>query len=382
MSASSRTLTDEERLDWLRLIRSENVGPITFRQLLARLGEAAAALEALPDLARRGGRMAPISIFPKNAAEREIEQLGRLGARLVAFCEPDYPAALAAVEDAPPLIAIQGNAHLLQRVSVAMVGARNASANGRRLAEDFARHFAEEGFLVVSGLARGIDAAAHRGALQGGTAAVIAGGLDVVYPRENEALQAAIRDQGVILAEFPPGTQPLARHFPRRNRIISGMALGVVVVEAAPRSGSLITARLAMDQGREIFAIPGSPLDPRAQGCNALIKQGALLVESAREVIEVLRPMIRSPLGELESREFAPGGAVAPDNDALAAGRSTMIEMLGPSPVCVDELIRQCQLSAPIVHTVLLELELAGRIERHPGNSVALVYLPVDDEVE
>jgi DNA processing protein len=367
-------LTDQERIDWLRLIRSENVGPITFRQLLLRLGDAATALEALPALARRGGRLRPLNICTKSAAEREIEQLDRIGARLVAFCEPDYPSALAAVDDAPPLIAVQGNRHLLQRLAVAMVGARNASANGRRLAEDFARDIAEEGYLVVSGLARGIDAAAHRGALGGGTAAVVAGGIDVVYPRGNESLQAEIREQGVIVAELPPGTQPQARHFPRRNRIISGIALGVVVVEAAPRSGSLITARLAMEQGREVFAIPGSPLDPRAQGCNQLIKQGAMLVQSPGEVIEVLRPMSRSPLGEGDGRDFAPGEAAVPDETALAQGRKTIIEMLGPSPLGVDELIRQCQLSAPIVHTVLLELELAGRIERHPGNAVALVY--------
>ncbi len=371
-------LTDEERIDWLRLIRSENVGPITFRQLLVRLGNAATALEALPALARRGGRLRPLSVCTRSAAEREIEQLTRMSAQLVAICEPDYPAALAAVDDAPPLIAVQGNTHLLQRLAVAMVGARNASANGRRLAEDFARDIAEEGYLVVSGLARGIDAAAHRGALGGGTAAVIAGGIDVVYPRENESLQAAIREQGVILAELPPGTQPQARHFPRRNRIISGMALGVVVVEAAPRSGSLITARLAMEQGREVFAIPGSPLDPRAQGCNQLIKQGASLVQTPGEVIEVLRPMTASPLGERDRRDFEPDETAVPDETALTDGRKTIIEMLGPSALGVDELIRQCQLSAPIVHTVLLELELAGRIERHPGNGVALVYRPED----
>ncbi len=369
-------LTNEERLACLRLIRSENVGPITFRQLLIRLGDAETALKALPALARRGGRLRPLSICAQSTAEREIEQLAQIGAQLLAFCEPDYPAALAAVDDAPPLIAVQGNTHLLQRPAVAMVGARNASANGRRLAEDFARHIAEEGYLVVSGLARGIDAAAHRGALGGGTAAVVAGGIDVVYPRENESLQAAIGDQGVILAELPPSTQPQAHHFPRRNRIISGMALGVVVVEAAPRSGSLITARLAMEQGREVFAIPGSPLDPRAQGCNQLIKQGAMLVQTPEEVIEVLRPMTASPLGEGDRRDFEPGEAAAPDETALTDGRKTIIEMLGPSPLGVDELIRQCQLSAPIVHTVLLELELAGRIERHPGNGVALVYHP------
>lgn len=371
-SASPRTLAPEERLAWLRLIRCENVGPIAFRRLLARYGTAAQALAALPELTRRGGRARPMRICPEAEARQELEALEALGARAVALIEPDYPEALAAVEDAPPLIYLRGRAELLAGRCLAMVGARNASANGRRLAHDLARSLGDAGLTVVSGLARGIDTAAHRGALGSGTIAAVAGGLDVAYPPENATLQAEIAETGLLLSEMPPGTEPRAQHFPRRNRLISGLSLGVLVVEAAPRSGSLITARMALEQGREVFAVPGSPLDPRARGCNDLLRQGAVLVESADDVMQALDGMLK-PLGPQNLiRE-----TVVPAADDLADGdpgdaRQAITELLGPAPVTVDELIRQCHLSPAVVNTALLELELAGRAERHPGNRFAL----------
>ena len=268
-----------------------------------------------------------------------------------------------------------GHPHLLATKAVAVVGARNASANGRRLARDLAAGLGAAGFAVASGMARGIDAAAHAGALQSGTIAVMAGGVDVVYPQENQELYEAITAQGLLFSEIAMGTTPQASHFPRRNRLISGLSLGVVVVEAAPRSGSLITARQAADQGREVFAVPGSPLDPRARGCNGLIRQGATLVESAADVVDALAGMLRAPMGEPPERNFGPGKHPEPPDSDLAACLALLRDLLSPTPVPVDELIRECQLSPAVVQTVLLELELAGRIERHPGNRVALVAL-------
>ncbi|WP_455373533.1 DNA-processing protein DprA [Limibacillus halophilus] len=372
MSGTS-AFSDAEKLDWLRLIRSENVGPITFRDLIAAYGSAGEALKALPELSRRGGRVKPLRIFQKSAAEKEYEALKKLGGELSCKGERSYPRALAAIDDAPPVLSALGHLHLLARPAVALVGARNASLNGKRLARDFARALAEAGFLVVSGLARGIDAAAHQGALGGGTAAVLAGGLDQVYPEENRELQAAIAEAGLLLAEQPLGTVPQARHFPRRNRIVSGLSLGVLVVEAALRSGSLITARFALEQGREVFAIPGSPLDPRAKGGNDLIRKGALLVETAEELIAQLSPMTEPPLSEPEPGDFRGAPLAAPDETLLAKARSQLLSLLSPSAVAVDELLRECQFSTAVVNTVLLELELAGRLERHPGNKVSLL---------
>ena len=254
-----------------------------------------------------------------------------------------------------------------------IVGARNASINGRKLAEKFARELAARGFLVVSGMARGIDTAAHAGALEDGTAAVMAGGMDVIYPPQNKDLYEAIREQGLILTEMPPGTQPQARHFPRRNRIISGLSLGVLVVEAAPKSGSLITARMAGEQGREVFAVPGSPLDPRAQGCNRLIRDGAYLTESADDVMEVLSSLPRTLFQEPQGDLFGPAPAANPPADEVEIAYREVLALLGPSPVTVDELVRQCQLSSALVSLVLLELELAGRLDRQPGGRVALL---------
>jgi DNA processing protein len=374
MAVPPRSLNPAERLDWLRLIRSENVGPITFYQLLQRFGSAAAALDALPEAARRGGRGRTLKICPRAEAERELAAVDRAGARLVAWGEPHYPAALAAVEDAPPLISVRGKAELLSRRAIAVVGARNASSNGRRFAREVAGDLGRRGLLVVSGLARGIDAAAHQGSLETGTVAVIAGGIDVVYPEENRSLHEAIAEQGVLVAELPVGTMPQARHFPRRNRIISGISLGVLVVEAALKSGSLITARFALEQGREVFSVPGSPLDPRCRGTNDLIRRGATLAEGAEDVLTALEGPLSTPLTKIHTPALRPpvtNGNIS--EKELDQASSKVLEGLGPHPVPVDELVRQCQLSPAIVVTILLELELAGRLERHAGNQVTLL---------
>jgi DNA processing protein len=364
-----RELNPAEKLDWLRLLRSENVGPITFYQLLARFGSAAAALEALPGLARRAGRQRPLVLASRGAAERELASLDRAGARLVAWGEPDYAAPLAAIEDAPPLLSLRGDATLLRRPAVAVVGARNASANGRRFARDMALQLGGHGLVVVSGLARGIDAAAHQGALPTGTVAVLAGGIDSVYPEENRELYQLVAERGLLVAEMPVGTEPQARHFPRRNRIISGLSLGVLVIEAALRSGSLITARFALEQGREVFAVPGSPLDPRCRGTNDLIRRGATLTETAEDVLAEIAPHL-SPRPAVPAP--APAAPPPPGPGELAAAMSRVLEHLSPSPVAVDELVRQCRLPAAVVNAVLLDLELAGRIERQAGQRVAL----------
>ncbi|MBF0130586.1 MAG: DNA-protecting protein DprA [Alphaproteobacteria bacterium] len=377
MTPVSQTLSEAERLDWLRLIRSENVGPVTFRRLLEHFGSAEAALAALPGIARRGGLRKTIGVCPKAAAEREMEALRRMGAHLLARCEPGYPAALAAIADAPPLLAVRGHLSLLRRPAVAVVGARNASATGRKIAWRLAADLSQAGLLVVSGLARGIDTAAHEGALAEGTAAANAGGVDTVYPPENAALYDRIVAQGVVVSEIPLGEQPQARHFPRRNRIVSGLSLGVVVVEAAARSGSLITARMALEQGREVFAVPGSPADPRAAGPNGLLRQGAFLVERADDVLSELQPRMKQPMEEPPGLGFVPrpaGQELPPEDGAeMEACRSLVAASLGVTPVTVDEIVRQCQLSPSVVSLILLEMELAGRIERHPGHQVALV---------
>ena len=377
---AARALDPQERLDWLRLARTESIGPITFYAMLRRFGSAAAALEALPRLARKSERARPLAACSRAEAEAELLALGRLGGRIICWGEPEYPEALAAIEDAPPVIAVIGRAELLGRPMVAVVGARNASANGRRLARELAAGLGEGGLVVTSGLARGIDAAAHAGALATGTVAVVAGGIDVVYPEENRGLYEAIARDGAIVAELPPGTEPQARHFPRRNRIISGMALAVLVVEAAARSGSLITARYALEQGRDVFAVPGSPLDPRCRGTNDLIRNGASLTEAAEDILTPLAPLLRgaAPLPRPSLPPVLPAiaapsaAAPAAGSPAAEGGLALILERLGPTPVAVDELIRQCQLSAAAVATLLLELELSGRVERHPGNLVSL----------
>jgi DNA processing protein len=341
--------------------------------MLRRFGSARAAIAALPRLARKGASGGAVAAPDRAAAATELAALSRLGARLLCWGEPGYPAALAAIEDAPPVLILRGRSDLLDRPMVAVVGARNASAGGRRLAGDLARGLGEAGFVVVSGLARGIDAAAHAGALASGSVAVVAGGVDIVYPEENRALHAALAESGAILSELPLGSEPQARHFPRRNRIISGLALGVVVVEAAARSGSLITARFALEQGREVFAVPGSPLDPRCRGTNDLLRNGATLTETVEDVLLQLRPLVEPgpPPPTPPAIPPAPPAAM-PAPVADESGLALIVERLGPTPVPVDELVRQCHLSAAAVATLLLELELAGRVERHPGNLVSL----------
>ena len=342
---------------------------------MRRFGSAGAALDALPRL-RRGG----LAVATRAAADRELGALDRLGGRLLCWGEPLYPKPLEAIDDAPPVLALLGRAACLAAPIVAVVGARNASANGRRLAQDIAAGLGREGIVVGSGMARGIDTAAHLGALPTGSVAVVAGGVDVVYPEENRGLYQALAEQGAVVAELPLGIEPQARHFPRRNRIISGMALGVLVVEAAAKSGSLITARYALEQGREVFAVPGSPLDPRCRGCNDLLRNGATLTETAADIVSQLGPLLRGAPLSLPPRQSiehqlplvpptVPGPALAAIDDGSAF--DMVLELLGPAPVAVDELVRQCQLSAAAVATLLLELELAGLIERHPGNLIS-----------
>jgi DNA processing protein len=364
-------LTDEERLDWLRLIRSQNVGPRTFRALIDHYGDARAALAALPALARRGGASAPGRIATRDETLRELRAAQSIGVAFVALGEPDYPARLMMIDDAPPLIAVRGKLAALMRPMVAIVGARNASAAGIKFAERLARELGEAGLVVASGLARGIDGAAHRGSLATGTVAAIAGGHNSIYPPEHVTLADAIAADGVVLSEMPIDHAPRARDFPRRNRLISGLAAGVVVIEAAQRSGSLITARMALEQGREVFAVPGSPLDPRCEGSNNLLKQGATPVTEAGDVITALRPIFEGPLN-LSVREPdypMPSPGHEPNEDE----RARLIALLGPTPVGIDDLIRLSGLSPGTVRAVLLELELAGKLERHGGGLVSLM---------
>jgi DNA processing protein len=361
-------LTDEQRIDWLRLIRSENVGPRTFRTLLNHCGGAGAALDRLPELARRGGAAGAPRICSRADAERELSAAAAMGVSLVALGEPGYPLRLQMIDDAPPLIAVRGQLTVFALPLVAIVGARNASAAGVKFAERIARELGEAGFGIASGLARGIDAGAHRASLNSGTIAVLAGGHDHIYPPEHAGLAESILATGALISEMPLGWQPRARDFPRRNRLISGLSLGVVVIEAARRSGSLITARMALEQGREVFAVPGSPLDPRCEGSNGLLKQGAALVTEVADVTAVLEPILGRPM-ELSVEEPE---APSPHPEPESAERERIVSLLGPTPVGIDDLVRLSESSPAVVRTVLLELELAGRLERHSGGLVSL----------
>lgn len=365
-------VSEAERLARVRLIRTERIGPIVYRRLFQTYGSARAALAAVPALARRGGERRPLRLCPEATAADEIATLAAMGARLVFVGEPDYPALLAEIADAPPVLAVRGRGDLLARPIVSVVGARNASAAGRRVAGDIAAGLGAAGYVVASGLARGIDAAAHAATLPTGTAAVVAGGVDVVYPQENKGLFDSILAQGVVIGEQPPGTVPQATHFPRRNRIISGLARGVVVIEAAFGSGSLITARFAADQGREVFAVPGSPLDPRARGTNDLLRHGATLTETAADVIAGLEGWV-APRAEAGSVADDPVPADV-DDEEVDRARREILGLLGPTPVEVDEILRQCQVTPALTRIILLELELADRLERHPGDKVALAF--------
>ena len=392
-------LNDEQRFDWLRLIRSESIGPRTFRKLINTYGGARAALDALPHLVRRSGRAA-LKIASVESIAQEMDIAHRMGARFIALGEPDYPAALRMIDDAPPLIAVRGFLPILQRPMLALVGSRNSSAIGLAMAEKLTRGVAEADFVVVSGLARGIDARAHRTALETGTVAVLAGGHDRIYPSEHGALLEQILERGVVVSEMPFGWEPRGRDFPRRNRIVSGMSLGTVVVEAARRSGSLITARFALEQGREVFAVPGSPMDPRSEGANDLLRQGANLCASAQDIIDAIVPLMEAgppqrdlfredephgfegevfwdeldtpkrdeegnaPATSSASYEAKPGGVVGT--------RRAVVDLLGVAPVAVDELVRECGQSISDVQIALLDLELAGRLVRHGSNLVSL----------
>ncbi len=369
--SATLTLAQDEAFARIRLLRSPNVGPVSYAQLLRRFGSAGLALEALPDLASRGGTA--YRPAPKDRIEAEIAAVKRSGARYLFHDSPDYPALLAQYDGAPPILTVRGEAGIAMRPSVAVVGARNASAAAVKLSRDFAMALADAGFIIVSGLARGIDGAAHRGALSagaggGGTIGVIASGIDIAYPPEHADLQAEIAEKGLLIAEQPPGVEPLARHFPSRNRIIAGLAAGTLVVEAAPKSGSLITARLAGEAGREIMAIPGSPLDSRSQGCNQLIRDGAVLVQSPADVIELLEGFTGSPRSMF--REAA--ASFLPVHDELTDEPADIAGLLTTAPVSVDELIRQSGESAAAVQLALLELELAGRLVRHAAGRVSL----------
>lgn len=371
------SLSDEELIDWLRLIRSENVGPRTFRSLLAQFGSAAAALEALPELARRGGRLLT-RICSRADAEVELAQANRMGICFVCLRDDDYPEPLKEAEGAPPLLAVRGDCSILTRPALAVVGSRNASAAGLRMTEMLSRDLGESGLVIVSGLARGVDTRAHQSSLKTGTVAVIAGGHERIYPAQNIPLvEAIISEGGAVVTEMPLQWEPRAQDFPRRNRIVSGMAYGVVIVEAAKRSGSLITARLALEQGREVFAVPGSPLDPRAEGPNDLIRQGATLCGNARHVIEVLEPII-GHIGQDAGCTHAPvmDENVSQPATGIPGSNETakVANLLSPTPLPIDDLVRMASMPLRIVQIALLELEIAGRLERHGGNRVSIKY--------
>jgi DNA processing protein len=360
-------MDDIDRAAHLRLARSRNIGPITYAQLLARFGTAEAALDAIPELARRGGGRVP-KLAGADRIAAEMERVAVLGAGYLIVGHAPYPELLAQIPTAPPVLIAKGRRELLAKPTIAMVGARNASAAARKIARELAHELGSHGYCIASGLARGIDTAAHNGAFETGTIAVIAGGIDVFYPPENETLQREIGEQGLVIAEQPPGSEPKARHFPYRNRIIAGLGSGTIVVEAAPKSGSLITARQANEFGRDVMAVPGSPLDPRARGCNQLIRDGATLIQNAENVQATLQPFgdasVRQP-----ARKFV-GNSVSADVDAEV--RREIYDLLGPVPIAVDELIRQTEIGLPVIQTIILELELAGRLQRHGGGKVSV----------
>lgn len=370
--AGAGRLSDRQRLAWLRLIRTDNVGPATFRDLINRFGSAERALEALPELMRSGGARR-VAVCTTEAAEAEMEATAAHGARMIAVGEPDYPPLLRVMEHPAPLITVIGVAAVFALPTLAIVGARNASLAGIKLARSFAAALGREGYAVASGMARGIDAAAHEGALSTGTIAVLAGGIDKPYPPENHGLYEEIpRHGGAVMTEMPFGWEPRSRDFPRRNRLIAGLAHGLVVVEAARRSGSLISARLAGEMGRLVFAVPGSPLDPRAAGTNGLLKDGALLVTDVDDILAQVAPLLGRAVPPADTLDEPPDfAATPPPGDA---DRARVIEALGPTPTGVDDIIRHTGLHAAQVFMILLELDLAGRIERHPGNRVSMLF--------
>ncbi|NRP73386.1 hypothetical protein ILFOPFJJ_04289 [Ensifer psoraleae] len=376
VSAQQRgiALTERQKIAWLRLIRSDNVGPATFRDLINHFGTAEAALEALPELSRRGGSERAFRIATAADAERELEAAHRFGAVFVGIGEPDYPPALREIDGAPPLLAMKGHIQAATRPSLGIVGSRNASVSGAKFAAMIARDAGAAGYVITSGLARGIDTSAHRASLQTGTIAALAGGLDRPYPPENIGLlQEMTSGEGLAISEMPFGWEPRARDFPRRNRLIAGVSLGVAIIEAANRSGSLITARYAADFGRLVFAVPGSPLDPRCHGTNDLLKQGATVTTSSADVLEALAPLTRDDLlTRLDIKEPTIENTRTPPAAPDDSERNRIVEALGPTPVKIDDIIRHTALSASQVHLVLLELDLAGQLCRHGASLVSL----------
>lgn len=363
-------LSDVEKIARLRLYRSENVGPITFHQLLNHYRTAAEALRMLPELAKQGGRKSVLKIFPEAMAHKELALHQKNGATLVVWGEPTYPKTLHSIPDASPVLSMKGNPALLEKETIAIVGARNCSLIGKKLAMSYAQELGEKGYTIASGLARGIDTSAHQGALPTGTLAVIAGGIDQIYPSENQKLYEQLYEIGLVIAEAPFGMEPQANLFPRRNRLISGLSLGVIVIEAAFQSGSLITARYANEQGKEVFVVPGSPLDPRYKGSNHLLKQGANLITSSYDVIDILE----KPYAFQDCSEERPvvEEALEHDNSVNHELHTTILGFLSPTAISLDELIRVCRVSSMQVQGIILQLELAGKVIRHPGNAVSL----------
>ncbi len=372
-ASSGITLTDQQKLDWLRLIRTRNVGPVTFRELINRFGSAARALEALPELSLRGGKKSSHNIFSPSDAALEIRKAKRFGAKLVALGEADYPKWLTHIDSAPPLLYIKGDTSLVPRPAIGIVGSRNASALGQKYTRFLAHELGQHNFVICSGLARGIDTAAHNGSLQRGTIAVIAGGMDIFYPPENKDLQTSISETGLLVSENPPGFKPRAQDFPRRNRLISGISMAIIVIEAGKRSGSLITARMASEQGRDVLAVPGHPLDPRAEGPNSLLRQGAILITKPEDILEVVSPLLDHP-------PLAKSYQIEEDNEQIAADafddvtlteREQVANAISHTAVDMDEIVRATNLPVSIVRGIILELDLAGRIERHGSQKIA-----------
>ena len=365
-------LSDDQRLAWLQLIRSENVGPATFRDLINHFGSASTALDALPELAARGNAKKRIRVAAKSEAQQELERLAQIGGTTVCMGEVDYPPALRAAEGAPPVLSVRGDTEILSRHSVAFVGSRNASLAGVKLTKQLAQQTATAGYAIISGLARGIDSAAHQASLVQGTIAVFAGGVDHIYPQENTQLsQDIISNGGALMSEMPFGWKPRAQDFPRRNRIVAGISLGLVVVEAAKRSGSLISARLANEMGRLVFAIPGSPLDPRSEGTNHLIKQGAQLITCANDILQAIEPLATETLQSAYSLD-EDSHELQLDSDPSHSDREKLLSALGHAPTDIDELLRFTEIAPGSLHMLILELDLAGIVERHSGNRISL----------
>lgn len=363
-------LSDAEKIARIQLYRSENVGPVTFYHLINRYHTAVEALSMLPELAKRGGRASSLQIFPLAKVMKELDLHRKYGARLVVWGERAYPKKLCALADASPILSLKGNAEFLEQDAIAIVGARNCSLIGKKLASTYAQELGERGYVIASGLARGIDTAAHQGALATGTVAVIAGGIDQIYPSENQKLYEHLYEKGLIVAESPFGMEPQAKLFPRRNRLISGLSLGVIVIEAAFQSGSLITARYANEQGKEVFVVPGSPIDPRYKGSHHLLKQGANLITAALDVIDILEKPYTIP--NVIDEEVVIQESLECDENSNRDLNHTILSLLSPTAISLDELIRECRVSSMQMQGTILQLELAGKVIRHAGNTISL----------